>query len=155
MDTAERFVLVAGTPPETLAGLVVLAVGLAGAALGIIMAWWDQRGALRLFFAFSAVIACALYVLAHVPTRLTIDRAGLNVDFGPYAEHWAWGEVGDIAIRRGPLGATLAFTDLRRHASSGAPPWISGRAWLYVGAVEPEPRLIEMQIATWRVATER
>ena len=154
-EAADRLVLVAGPGPELIGAILLLSIGFAGLAVGALLLRRGQIAALALIGLFGLVIVAAVVILAVVPARVVVDRAGIEVRIGPFHELRAWAELGDVAVRRGPFGAWLFLQDRVGDPALAATRRLPSRLRLCLGATAFEPRQIEMRIAAWRVAAAR
>jgi hypothetical protein len=146
----DRLVLVASVGPEILAALLVLAIGIAGAAVGVIMARRGRVEALSLAGVFGLISLGALFALAHLPTRLSIDRNGIDTAFWIFRQHRDWPDIGAVDVRRDRIGTWFWFAERpgRSTVSAVWPP----RAGFLIGSPPLEIRQIVMRIDAWRLA---
>jgi hypothetical protein len=146
---ADRIVLIASVGPEILAALLVLAVGVAGTGVGVIMARRGRVEALSLAGVFGLVILGAILALAHLPTRLTIDGEGIDVAFWIFRQHRGWSEIAAIDVRRDRFGIWFRFAERSESAASSIwPP----RAGFFIGSAPVEIHQLVMRVDAWRLA---
>jgi hypothetical protein len=146
----DRIVLVASVGPEILAALLVLAIGVAGTAVGVIMARRGRVEALSLAGVFGFVILGALFALAHLPTRLSVDRNGVDVALWIFRQQIGWPDVSAVDIRRDRFGTWLRFAE-RPGASTLSSIW-PPRIGFLIGSPPLEIHQLVMRIDAWRLA---
>jgi hypothetical protein len=146
----DRVVLVASVGPEILAALLVLAIGVAGTAVGVIVARRGRVEALSLAGLFGLVILGALFALAHLPMRLSVDRDGIDVALWVFRQHRGWQEIAAVDVRRNDFGTWFWFAERPGQSRVSAiwPP----RAGFLIGAPPLEIRQLVMRIDAWRLA---
>jgi hypothetical protein len=147
---ADQIVLVVSPGPEHLAALLLLAIGLAGLAVGIAMARRGRLEAWSLAGVFGLVIVCAAVALVHLPTRLVVDRTGVELAFWSLKDRRAWNEIRAVDVRQGRLGLWLRLADGRPDAR-----WISlwsPRAGFFAAATVYQQRDLAMRLEAWRLA---
>jgi hypothetical protein len=152
-SATDQIVLVAGPGPELLAVLMVLTVSVAGAAVGLIMARRGKVEAWSLVGIFGLLMLGSVVALAHLPTRLALDRNGVELGFWSLREQRAWSDIAAINVRRGRFGLWVSVT-----TTGGGPKLLSfWSKWpgLYAPAASFEPRQIAMRIDAWRLAGGR
>lgn len=150
---SDRLVLVAAPGAGSLLGLVLLAVGVGGVTFAAMMAgrmrmwtWWPVAP-------FGALALCALAIFASVPSRLVLDRRGIEATIGLFREHWAWGSVSSFRISRGVLGAWISFED---HLIEASGTWNGRRRTVYfLDPLAIEPRLVEARAKAWQLSASR
>ncbi len=152
MDPAnpDRVVLVASVGPETLAALLVLAIGVAGTAVGVIMARRGRVEALSLAGLFGLVILGALFALAHLPTRLSVDRTGIDTALWIFRQHRGWPDISAVDVRRDRIGTWFWFAE-RAGESTVSALWPPPAGFL-IGSPPLEIRQLMMRIDAWRLA---
>ena len=152
MDPADpdRLVLIASVGPEALVALLLLAIGIAGTAVGVIMQRRGGAEAWSLAGVFGLIVLAALLALAHLPTRLALGRDGIDVAHFMFRQHRGWHDIAAVDVRRDRFGTWFWFTE-RPGASAGLAIWPS-RAGFLVGALPLEPHQLAMRIDAWRLA---
>ena len=151
---ADRIVLVSGIGAEILAVLLLLAIGLAGLAVGLVMFRRGRVEALSLAGIFGFVVLAALVALCHLPTRLAIDREGVDLAWWLVQEHRGWNDIAAVDIRPGRLGAWVRLSERRERGSLLSLVW-PPRAGCFVAALPMEPHQLAMRIEAWRLAGGR
>jgi hypothetical protein len=146
----DRLVLVPGVGPETLAALLVLVVGVAGAAVGAIMARRGRVEALSLVGLFGLLILGALFALAHLPARLSIDRNGIDVALWGLRQHRGWHDIAAVDVRRDGFGTWFWFAE--RPGQSRVSAFWPPRAGFLIGSPPVEIHQIAIRIDAWRLA---
>jgi hypothetical protein len=148
----DRVVLVASVGPEILAALLVLAIGVAGTAVGVIMARRGRVEALSLAGVFGLVILGAIFALAHLPTRLSVDRNGIDVALWIFRQQRGWPEIASVDVRRDRFGTWFRFAERAGESTLSAiwPP----RAGFLIGSPPLEIHQLVMRIDAWRLAPQ-
>jgi hypothetical protein len=150
----DRLVLVASVGPETLAALLMLAIGVAGAAVGAIMARRGRVEALSLVGLFGLLILGALFALAHLPARLSIDRNGIDVALWGFRQHRGWHDIAAVDVRRDGFGTWLWFAE--RPGQSRVPAIWPPRAGFpdrLAAGRNPSDRHADRRVAACRIVT--
>jgi hypothetical protein len=149
--TADRIVLVAGPGPEVLAALLILAIAMAGLAVGILMANRGRAEAWSLVGLFGLLALASMLALTHVPTRLVLDRSGAELAFWMLGDRRSWNDIAAVNVRRGHFGAWISFTGSgrERRVLSLWSRWPG----LFVPDAAIEPHEIAMRIEAWRLAS--
>jgi hypothetical protein len=151
---ADRIVLVPAIGPEILAALLLLAIGVAGAAVGLVMFRRGRVEALSLSGIFGLVILAALVALFHLPTRLALDRDGVDLGWWLIREHRGWRDIAAVDVARGRLGAWIRVVERPESASALSFLW-PPRAGFFIGAPPLEPHQLLMRIEAWRLSARR
>jgi hypothetical protein len=151
---ADRIVLVPGVGPEILAALLLLSIGIAGIAVGILMFRRGRVEALSLTGIFGFVILGALVALLHLPTRLVFDRDGIDLTWWMVREHRGWRELSAIDVANGRLGVWVRWLEQPENASALRFLW-PPRAGFFVGTSPVEPHQLVMRIEAWRLGAGR
>ena len=133
------------------AALVLLAIGIGGTALGVLMIWRGQLRALALVALFPLLGAAAGWALLHVPTRLVVGGVGIEVTLGVLNDRWGWSEIDTVTLEDGPLGPSIAFID--RREARPAPARLTGRRQrFHLGSIEIDLSDVSTRIGAWRLA---
>jgi hypothetical protein len=152
-ETADSIVLIAEPAPEATVVVLILAIALIGVLVGVMTARRGRVEGWSLVGVFGLVVLGAALALAHMPTRLVLDRDGIELDFWGMSDRRAWPQVAGVNVRRGPLGTWVAFTQ-----PGGTPPLsLLWSRWpgLFVPDATIEPRQVAMRIEAWRLAVKQ
>jgi hypothetical protein len=151
--TTDSIVLIAGPGPEAAAPLLVIAIGLVGVLVGVMTARRGRVEGWSLLGIFGLLILGAGLAAAHMPTRLVLDRSGVELAFWGLEDRRAWPEVGAVSVRDGRFGTWVSFA-----RPGGQPPLsLLWSRWpgLFVRDAEVEPRQVAMRIEAWRLAVKQ
>lgn len=151
--SADSIVLIAGPGPEAAAPLLVLGVALVGALVGVMTARRGRVEGWSLLGIFGLLMLCAALAAAHMPTRLVLDRGGVELAFWGLKDRRAWSEVGAVSLRDSSFGTWVSFT-----RPGGKPPLsLLWSRWpgLFVRDADVEPRQLAMRIEAWRLAVKQ
>jgi hypothetical protein len=150
MDSTDRIVLVAGPGPEVLAAILLIAVGLAGFAVTVFLLRRGRAEAWPLTGLFGLLSLFSFALLWHLPTRLSVDRNGVDVRLWFLSGHRDWKDVQVFGVTRNSLGLWIVVS---QRSQAGALPisvW-APRLGFFVANSPVEPGRLVDQVATWRV----
>jgi hypothetical protein len=153
MEQTDRIVLVAGPGPEILAVVLLLAVGVAGFAVSVILLQRKRGEAWSLAVLFAVLSLFALVALWHVPTGFAVDRKGVDVGFWLFSSHRDWKEVQAFGISKSRLGLWVVVS--QRSASGGMPVSIwAPRFGYFIGGAPIEAGELATKVTAWRTAAQ-
>ncbi|MGE0752746.1 MAG: hypothetical protein AB7K64_19405 [Variibacter sp.] len=153
MEQTDRIVLVAGPGPEILAAVLLLAVGVAGFAVSVILLQRKRGEAWPLAVLFAILALFALVALWHVPTGFAVDRKGVDVGFWLFSSHRDWKEVQAFGIGKSKLGLWVVVS--QRSSRGGLPISLwAPRFGYFIGGAPIEAGDLATKVTAWRMAAQ-
>jgi hypothetical protein len=154
MDSTDRIVLVAGPGPEILAAVLLLAVGLAGFAVSVILLRRGRNEAWSLAALFALLSVFSAVVLWHLPTRFAVGRDGVDVSFWLLSGHRDWNEIEAFGVTKSKLGLWLVVSQRSVKGERPFSLW-APRMGYFAGGVPVEAGELATKVTAWRAAAKR
>jgi hypothetical protein len=154
MDSTDRIVLVAGPGLEILAAILLIVVGVAGLAVSVVLVRRGRAEAWPLTVLFALLSLFALAVLWHLPTRLVVDRNGIDVRLWFCSGHRDWKEVEAFGVTKNRLGLWVAIAQRSKAGTVPFSVWAPRLGFFIARSPVSAERLTD-QVAAWRIAAGR
>ena len=151
--SADSIVFIAGPGSEAAAPLLVLGVAFVGMLVGAMAVRRGRVEGWSLLGIFGLLMLGAALAVAHMPTRLVLDRGGVELAFWGLKDRRAWSEIGAVNVRDRRFGTWVSFA----RTSAPHPRSLLWSRWpgLFVRDAAVEPRQVAMQVEAWRLAVKQ